>query len=277
MSIKKQIYWEKSEEDILSNNFSNSSREKLENLLPKRTWKSIRRKAERMSMKRLDYFRSLRPKNHHFFKKWSEEMAYILGFITADGNINKTRNSYYLQFCLQKKDEDILKKMRKMLAPKNKFSYYKPENTLSFKLGSTTIYKDLLKLGITANKTFSVKPPKIPKAYLRHYLRGFFDGDGCINLFKRKDAKKIFPSVSIVSNMSMISFLNKIFNKITGSRLKPYKTLSKYKNPMGTLKYTCNNAYKILDFLYKDSTIYLNRKNKLYQHVKETMHYANCK
>jgi len=276
MSLTKQVYWEKSEEDILSNNFSNSSRKKLENLLPKRTWKSIRRKAERMSIKRIDYFKSLRPKNHHFFKKWSEEMAYILGFITADGSIIKSGYSHYLQFCLQKRDIDILNKMRKILAPKNKFSYYKPENTLHFKVGSTTIYKDLMKLGITANKTFSVKPPKIPKAYLRHYLRGFFDGDGCIHLFKRKDAKKIFPSISIISNISMATFLNTIFNKITGSRLKPYKTLSKYENPMGTLRYTCNNAFKILDFLYEDATIYLNRKNKLYRHIKETMHYANC-
>lgn len=275
MSLKKQIYWEKSEEDILSNNFSNSSREKLENLLPKRTWKSIRRKAERMSIKRIDYFRSLRPKNHHFFKKWSEEMAYILGFITADGCIIKSRYSHYLQFCLQKGDIDILNKMRKILAPKNKFSCYKPENTLHFKVGSTTIYNDLLKLGITANKTFSVKPPKIPKEYLRHYLRGFFDGDGCIHIFKRKDCVRALPSITLVGNINMVNYVRKVFNNLTNSKLKAYKITSKYGNIMGKLNYTCKNAAKILDFLYKNSNIYLNRKYKKYLHIKEVMPYGD--
>ena len=275
MSLTKQVYWDKSEEDILSNNFSNSSREELENLLPKRTWKSIRRKAERINIKRIDYFRSLRTKNHGFFKKWSEEMAYILGFITADGNIMKSRYSYYLQFCLQKRDIDILNKMRKILAPKNKFSHYKPENTLSFKVGSTTIYKDLLKLGITANKTFSVKPPKIPKEYLRHYLRGFFDGDGCINIFRRNDSVSSFPSVRIVGNIDMISYVRKVFNNLTNSKLKAYKTKSKYGNTMGALNYTCKNAVKILDFLYKNSNIYLDRKYKKYLYIKEAMHYGD--
>lgn len=232
MLLTKKIYWDKSEEDILSNNFSNSSREELQNLLPKRTWKSINRKAERIGSKRMKYFLSLRPKNHHFFKNWSEEMAYILGFITADGSIIKSRYSHYLQFCLQKRDIDILNKMRKILAPKNKFSYYKPENTLHFKVGSTTIYKDLLKLGITSNKTFSVKPPKIPKKFVRHYLRGFFDGDGSISTFRRNDSVKTFPSVRLVGNNDMINYIRKIFNNLTNSKLKVYRTTS---NNMGIL------------------------------------------
>jgi len=275
MSLTKKSYWEKSEKDILSNNFSNSSKVELENLLPKRTWKSINKKAERTGLKRMEYFLSLRPKNHHFFKKWSEKMAYILGFITADGNIIKSRYSYYLQFCLQKNDIDILNKMRKILAPKNKFSYYKPENTLHFKVGSTTIYKDLIKLGITSNKTFSVKPPKIPKAYLRHYLRGFFDGDGCISTFRRNDSVKTFPSVRLFGNINMINYIRRIFNNLTNSKLKVYMARSKYGNVMGNLHYTCTNAVKILDFLYKNSNIYLDRKYKKYLHIKENMHYGD--
>lgn len=223
----------------------------------------------------MSYFKSLRPKNHHFFKKWSEEMAYILGFITADGNIIKSRYSHYLQFCLQKRDVDIINKMRKILAPKNKFSYYKPKNTLQFKVGSTTIYQDLLKLGVTPNKTFSIKPPKIPEKFVRHYLRGFFDGDGCISIFKREDSTKSFPSVRIMGNIAMINYLRKIFNNLTKSKLKVYRTTSKYGNIVGNLNYTCKNAVKILDFLYKNSNIYLDRKYKKYLHIKEVLHYGN--
>ncbi|MBI2523150.1 hypothetical protein HYW19_02050 [Candidatus Woesearchaeota archaeon] len=275
MSLNKQIYWEKSEEDILSNNFSNSSREKLENLLPKRTWKSIRRKAERMNMKRMDYFKSLRPKNHHFFKKWSEEMAYILGFIAADGCIAKNRSSYKLYFSIHEKDKDLLEKIRKILAPKNKVSYYKKERMYHFSFASTEMYNDLMKLGVTIRKTFTIMPPKIPKEYLRHYLRGLFDGDGCIHIFKRKDCVRTLPSVSLVGNINMVNYVRKVFNNLTNSKLKAYKITAKYGNIMGKLNYTCKNAVKILDFLYKNSNIYLDRKYKKCLHIKEVMPYGD--
>ena len=212
MSLTKESYWKEYEENILSNNFSNSSRKELQNLLPKRTWKSISRKAERMNLKRMDYFISLRPKNHNFFKKWSEEMAYILGFITADGCIAKNKTSYKLYFSIHEKDKDLLEKIRKILAPKNKYSYYKKEKMYHFSFTSTEMYNDLMKLGITPRKTFTVKPPQVPKEFIRDYLRGYIDGDGSICTFERKDSNKKMPAISIVGNIHMTSYIQTIFN-----------------------------------------------------------------
>lgn len=271
MSLTKKSYWEKSEEDILSNNFSNSSRKELQNLLPKRTWKSISRKAERMGLKRMKYFLSLRPKNHHFFKNWSEEMAYILGFITADGYIGKNNKSYKLSFSIHEKDKDILKKIRRILAPKNKYSYYKKEKMYHFSFASTEMYNDLIKLGITTKKTFTVKPPEIPNRFIRHYLRGYFDGDGCISIFERKDSNKKMPGTGIIGNLKMIEYIRSIFNKLTNSKLNINKIYSKHGKELGKLYYTCKNAVKILDFLYKNSNIYLNRKYNKYKYIKEVM------
>lgn len=273
MSLTKQVYWEKSEEDILSNNFSNSSKEELQNLLPKRTWKSITRKAERMQLRRLEYLRLLKPKNHDFFKKWSEEMAYILGFITADGCIRKNNYSYKLHLNVHKKDKDILDKIRERLSPKNRMGHYKKEDMYMFSFASTTMYNDLIRLGITPKKTFEVKPPKIPKKYIKHYLRGYFDGDGSISLAKRKDMKRKFPSIGIIGNMHMISYMQRIFNKITSSKLKIHKLYSKGGFKLGKLYYTCKKAMIILDFLYKDSNIYLDRKYNKYKYIKEVMPY----
>lgn len=273
MSLTKEIYWKKYEEDILSNNFSNSSKEELQNLLPKRTWKSITRKAERMQLRRLEYLRSLKPKNHDFFKKWSEEMVYILGFITADGCIAKNNCSYKLHFNVHKKDKDILEKIRERLSPKNRISHYKKEDMYQFSFASTTMYNDLIRLGITPRKTFKVKPPKIPKELIKHYLRGYFDGDGCISIAKRDDMKRKFPSIRIIGNMYMINYMQRIFNKITSSKLKIHKTYSKGGFELGNLYYTCKNAMIILNFLYKDSNIYLDRKYNKYKYIREAMPY----
>lgn len=274
MSLTKENHWKKDEETTLRNNFSNSSRKKLLDILPKRTWKAICRKAERMNIKRIDYIRSLKPKNHDFFKKWSEEMAYILGFITADGCIAKNKYSYKLYFSIHEKDKDLLEKIRKILAPKNKYSYYKKEKMYHFSFTSTEMYNDLMKLGITPRKTFSVKPPQVPKEFIRDYLRGYIDGDGCINIFKRKDSKKEMPALRIIGNMEISKYIRSTFNKVANSKLNIYKTYSKYGNEMDNLLYTCKNAVKILDFLYENSTIYLDRKYKKYRYIKEVMQYA---
>ena len=275
MFSTKEIYWKENEENTLHDNFSNSSKQRLLKLLPKRTWKSITRKAERMNLRRMNYLRSLKPKNHHFFKKWSEEMAYILGFITADGHIRKNNKSYNLQFSIHEKDKDILEKIRGILAPKNNAYYFKKEKMYNFSFASTTMYDDLIKLGIKSKKTFTVKPPKIPKKYIRHYLRGYFDGDGSISLSKAKHWRKKVPGVSITGNIQMVSYTRIIFNKLTNSQLNIYETRSKYGNSLGSLQYTCRNAVKILDFLYKDSIIYLDRKFRKYKYIKEVMGYEN--
>jgi hypothetical protein len=40
-----------------------------------------------------------RAKNENFFKKWSPEMAYVLGFFTADGNMLKNkRGAHFIEF-----------------------------------------------------------------------------------------------------------------------------------------------------------------------------------
>ena len=45
--------------------------------------------------------------NKDFFKTWSSDMAYILGFMYADGNIIKTKRGTHF-IAVYSADEDIL-------------------------------------------------------------------------------------------------------------------------------------------------------------------------
>jgi len=136
-----------------------------------------------------------------YFKKWSENMAYISGFTLADGCLNKinkkTPNSsdkYYLNYCLRNdKDNNILIDfMKKEFDINNKTTHTKRNESCGCFAIPMEFHKEMLndlsRLGIVQRKTGSDFLPNIPNQYFGIWLRGFFDGDGCIS--KNKNRKK---------------------------------------------------------------------------------------
>ncbi len=49
-------------------------------------------------------------------------------------------------------------------------------------IGSKVMFHDLLSLGLMPNKSLVLQMPKVPTEFLRHFVRGYFDGDGCAHL-----------------------------------------------------------------------------------------------
>jgi hypothetical protein len=82
-----------------------------------RSWYSIKQKARKLGVKRKVAYRMSKSTNHCFFDNWSDDMAYILGFICADGNI---KDNNYVRVKLSPKDKDHVCKIRDLLAPKKK-------------------------------------------------------------------------------------------------------------------------------------------------------------
>lgn len=125
--------------------------------------------------------------NIDFFKTWSPEMAYVLGYFAADGGMFiNSGGSRYIQFVST--DKEILVKIKKLMTSNHKIGIKKTSAThLGWKkcylmqIGSKEMYNDLLKLGFTPKKDKTIKFPKIPNEYLNHFVRGYFDGDGSIS------------------------------------------------------------------------------------------------
>ena len=147
--------------------------------------------------------------NENFFEKIdTEQKAYYLGFIYADGNIRKDiRGNYIFQMELQSADVYILEQIIEALQCKKKIKDFKnkevhcipkPINSISrtggfkderycnrvshtnsIRVISIKVYSDLLNNGLEENKTFSLSFPHwMPKHLLNHFIRGYFDGDG---------------------------------------------------------------------------------------------------
>jgi len=151
--------------------------------------------------------------NSNYFQNIDDEnKAYWLGFIAADGSLNK--NGISMQIGLSIKDKNHLIKMGKIF-DKEVVDYVSKRHNKSHKacrlcVSSKTNWNNLNRLGVNVNKTFEKENnlfKNIPQKHVRHFIRGYFDGDGCI--YVSKDRKNIC-TFSMVGSRILFMRLNRI-------------------------------------------------------------------
>lgn len=135
---------------------------------------------------------------------WTPSTTYVLGFLCADGylqsnNRTTSNDSFILGVNLKysKNNLKILQYIRNVLHSTHPIKYYKNYNKLYQKYyykyvfqiyGLSTEDVELLRSrSIFENKSKLEFLPKMPQDVIFDWLRGFFDGDGFITIFKRKD------------------------------------------------------------------------------------------
>lgn len=193
-----------------------------------------------------------------------EQEAYWLGFLYADGFITNKYKDYYtlVGITLSKKDKSHLEKIAAIFNKKLKDSSVKLNKKIyevtKFYIGDVNLVKRLIKLGLTPQKTYENNSfifDNIPDNLKHHFIRGLFDGDGWI--FNDKKNRINFGIVSL--NFKLLSNI-KIFLKARINEDIPLYKDSKYFRLR-----TGGNiiAKKFFDFLYKDSSIFLERKRKI--------------
>lgn len=108
-------------------------------------------------------------------------MAYILGFIFADGCLVEYKNGYH-GLDITSKDVGHLALIKEQLQAEHKIG--KKERGYRIQIRNRNIYNALIKLGLTPRKSKTIKFPKIPIRYFSHFIRGLFDGDGSVFIWK---------------------------------------------------------------------------------------------
>lgn len=210
--------------------------------------------------------------NKDFFEKIdTEEKAYWLGFLYADGCINRLyRNEKIkamdLELGLCREDEEHLNKFLKsinsnipIVQKKNQLkgkTYYSSKIVVC----CTKMCRDLISNGCTPQKSLVLKFPDksiIEDSLIRHFIRGYFDGDGCIYTNSNNKISINFTGTSDML-LGISDFL--LQNNIMKTTVKLYDC-GKAKE---MFIYGIDNIKDILDYLYKDCTIYLERKYNKY-------------
>lgn len=204
--------------------------------------------------------------NSDFFKKWSPEMAYILGFIAADGNICHSGNAHTLHIASD--DIDIIEKIKKVMhyfGPIHQKPRFNQKISYSLRICDKEIFYDLMALGITERKSLNLNP-KVLKLYVKDFIRGFLDGDGSVYLRKTRypsNLNVIFYTASEPMAIFVHNFLKKSLKKLYGGSIR--SRLSKFGNPYYSLGLGHKASAKLFKLIYKESSIYMDRKYRKFK------------
>lgn len=210
---------------------------------------------------------------NYFEKIDSEEKAYFLGFIFSDGSViyNTKKSLYKVSLKLHTKDKHILESFIKSIKGEMKIWEHGQREMGEVNLSGKKITNDLIKLGVTPKKSFTLQYPNIEENLERHFLRGYFDGDGCIRINidkrdnnKRGDLRIVSGSIDMLNkiNERMNVLFNTNMNKLYGPKNKDYKFI-------GWAGMT--DIEKIYDGFYKNTNLFLFRKKIIFDEVIETI------
>lgn len=260
--------WLEEEIKFLKDNYKTMTYQEIADKLD-RTKAAIDLKINKLGLKKSKY-----NYNHSFFNKIDTQVkAYWLGFIYADGCVNHdTRtDSFELSIKLQGKDYTHLKKFNKDLKGNipvtlfTKILNYKNEDReykqCQIRLYSKEMVLDLFNCGVVKNKSKIIRFPKLKENLIPHFIRGYFDGDGCVCLNK----KRKLPDVNFTSGS--LDFLLWLRAELYKNNINSYYYQEKsntYRLYVRGMK-NCDNFF---NYIYKDATIYLdrklNKKNNIY-------------
>lgn len=206
--------------------------------------------------------------DHTFFHSIdTQDKAYWLGFFYADGcvHISRTGNSVSYEACikLQGGDGGHLKKFNRCINGNVPVNYHErisafsglPEVYADIRLYSQEVVEDLIRHGCVQNKSFVIHFPDLRKDLIPHFIRGFFDGDGC---FCRDSKKRNTCAVNFCS--ASRDFLDVLRTTIYIAGITSYIVDEGNKHTFRLYIKGMENCDQMLTYMYKDATVYLDRK-----------------
>lgn len=204
--------------------------------------------------------------NENYFESIdSDEKAYWLGFLSADGYIYEKRGYVVLE--LQKDDYLHIEKFKKAISatyPIKEIVHKLDKDYIHYRITITSkkMIDDLAKYNVVQNKSLTFSPPEnIDKKYMNYWIAGYMDGDGCVRQAKTR------MKIDFTGTYETLSFIKDYFhsdNKIS-------------------LEHRCKNTYKftldvdnsekyLYDIKYNELSYALERKKMRYCSFRAATH-----
>ena len=200
---------------------------------------------------------------HYFDNIDIPNKAYILGLLYADGCRSKSSNAITIN--LQARDKDILEKINKEIKntrPLRFIDYSKypnKQNQYLLLIHNKQIAESLFQYGLIPNKEFKVKYPNwLDKKLMRHFIRGYMDGDGSISKNPKEKRASMTGTEDLL--LGIKNYLEKELN-VHFCIYSPHhkKTVTRTLGIAGG-----KQVKRFLDYIYKDADLYLDRKYLIY-------------
>lgn len=226
--------------------------------------------------------------DNYFSKIDNQNKAYILGFMYADGAIYPRRAKLDLQiddlYILEQIQKEMNIEMPIKIYKNQKTWFYDKEgnkvfypkkDTARLWMNSEIISNDLSKCGCIQHKTYDLKFPNnliLPKNLVSHFIRGYFDGDGCLTYSERKSTNSCSKHfcMDFTGTYNIVSTIKEILNDECVNFVGDIRSRKNNGKNNYTLKICGNNILlKICEYLYRDANLMLNRKYNKYMLLKE--------
>lgn len=193
--------------------------------------------------------------NDSYFSTLSEESAYWLGFLAADGFVASKKP--VVGVSLARKDRGHLVRFRNALDatyPVTDGINSGGHPYSSLRVTSPEMVSDLSHFGIVPRKSLTIQWPDLPRDLERHFIRGYFDGDG--NLHRRKDN---CLALSFVGTESTLLGIRACLVRECGVRETKVSSIGE--SGVFSLVYGGNlQVPRITDWLYDGASVWLPRK-----------------
>ncbi|MBQ0113508.1 MAG: hypothetical protein KBT03_10290 [Bacteroidales bacterium] len=189
----------------------------------------------------------------------TEEKAYWLGFLFADGCVETKRSHVNLD--LQILDVEHLIKFKNFVKSSNNVTcdLKQKHPRCRFSLSNKHFKNSLINLNCTPKKSLTLKfPTQIKEEFYIPLIRGYFDGDGCLT-YAKKTKTLIRPCCGFMGTFEFLTVIKNILekNNIKCCKLSHPK---EYKYNTWTFQISAKSANDFLNLIYNQSKIHLNRK-----------------
>ncbi|MBS1960726.1 MAG: hypothetical protein JST04_00815 [Bdellovibrionales bacterium] len=201
----------------------------------------------------------------------TEDKAYFLGLLFADGSISK-ENTVRISLVDKQLIDDL--ELRFPFFNRGEFDYskYGENHKIQYSLAKSNkvLYQDLFNLGLRERKSTENKElitiPELDNNLMNHFIRGYFDGNGSISI------PSLRPNLRRVEICSASEYLINKFKQILLSNCIDCPYYRVKENPTYNLYVlewiASENILNLKDYLYKNCTISLKRKKELFDSFK---------
>lgn len=206
-------------------------------------------------------------------------MAYVLGFFAADGTLTvHYSGTEYIAFHVT--DLELLEAIRRLMGSDHKIAVRTRDIRwkLGYRLqiGNSTLAKDLRALGFTPNKSKTLVLPEIPIELVGEYVRGYFDGDGCVyfNVLQVAGRRKPKPILQTRFTCGCKKYLESLLdllrrNGIAGGFIVTktngaFELILSHKDSLAIYRLMYNNA--------ETCGVFLERKKEKFDHAIQHMY-----
>lgn len=203
--------------------------------------------------------------SNYFSEINTPEKAYWLGVLYADGNLSYDRPEIKFSARDEEWVEAFLKALNSTDIPHKETHKIHKTSIWKARITDETLYNDLIKFGCVPQKSLILKFPILDEILIPHFIRGYFDGDGTVGVYKytAKSESKTLKSGFCCGSKE---FLQELCKKL------PVKTINirvnkKDNNGQGcvyTVSFSVNDSIKLYTCMYKNATVFLNRKKEIF-------------